>query len=173
MTTLFFSCSNDDDNSNTLGNSENTSSDSAPVGEIVALELRNATLTGFTNLTGKNSETQKWWKYAAHNFEFSDACFPEGEPVNNNPEVAPETENMYHAFYPNGKTYTKIGVNGTPQDSNTTWAWTDETQTAMYFGGNTSQALLVTYLNDDNVAYEFEFSENNCSIHFWFHYVSN
>jgi len=133
---IFMSCSSDDS-----GDSGNL--DGVPSGEIVALELRNETLTGFSGLS-RNEGSQKWWSHTTSDFNFS-GCGEEGEDYSYDGLG-------YYAFYPDGSMYSKSGINGTPTYLQE-WEWTDSSLSAIYVRGETSVPFTVTYLNEDNVVY--------------------
>jgi hypothetical protein len=136
------SCSSDDDSSS---NPEFDSS--VPQGEIVPLELRDVTLTGFSYVTtsGKNQteESQKWWNYNI------------GELISANCEEYNEVISLsdyYFAFSPDGKLLYKIGLNGVVYNDRT-WQWTSSAKESIYLDNETDVKFTITYLNDNNVCY--------------------
>ena len=142
----FTSCSKDDD-----GGGSNL--DGVPTGEIVAKELRNETLTGFSELSRDGS--QKWWKHTTSDFNFS-GCGEDSEDFS-------EDNLGFYAFYPDGTMYTKSSIDGTPSYLQE-WEWTNSNQTAIYVRGETSIPFTVTYLNEDNVVYGSNQNLGNCNI---------
>ncbi|WCO03028.1 hypothetical protein [Psychroserpens ponticola] len=135
--TAFSSCSKDDDGGGDNG------LDGIPSGEIVAKNLRNETLTGFSTL-GRNEGSQKWWSHAVSDFNFS-GCGQDSEDYS-------VTDLGYYAFYPDGTMHQKNSIDGEPfylQE----WEWTNPNKTAVYVRGDTSVGFTVTYLNDNNVVY--------------------
>lgn len=145
----FSSCSSDDSSSDDGNNLEGV-----PTGEIVALSLRNATLTGFSQLS-RNEGTQKWWTHIISDFNYSGCGEEDGFS---------QEGNGYYAFYPDGTMHEKSGIDGNPTFLQI-WQWTDASQSAIYVRGDTNVPFTVTYLNDDNVVYGSNQSiSGSCSI---------
>jgi len=135
---ILSSCSSDDSSDDGGGNNL----DGVPTGEIVALNLRNAALTGFSQLD-RNEGTQKWWTHIISDFNYSGCGDEEGFS---------QEGNGYYAFYPDGTMFEKSGIDGIPSYLQE-WQWTDASLSAVYVRGDTSVPFTVTYLNDDNVVY--------------------
>ncbi len=149
---LIFSCSSDEDTGGLEG---------VPSGEIVSVELRNVTLTGFNELSGKSNNkgnSQVWWSNATSDFKFTGSCPEDGDY---------EDENFntpgFFAFYPNGKMYYKSSVGGDPTFFQN-WRWTDSNKTHVYVRDETDVAYEITYLNSKNVVYGSKRSEGGCTL---------
>ncbi|MBR9845152.1 MAG: hypothetical protein GYB35_03125 [Algicola sp.] len=136
--TMIMSCSKDDDS----GNTDPVTLDGVPTGEIVARNLSNETLTGFSS-SNRNEGSQKWWTHITSDFNYVDCGDDQDFSV----------EDLgYYAFYPDGTMHSKSSIDGTPNYLQE-WEWTDSNLTAIYVRGDTSVAFTVTYLNDDNAVY--------------------
>ncbi len=130
-------------------------SDNVPTGEIVAKELRNETLTGFSNSEGepKNTNTQKWWEM--HIQALTSSNCPEYDDSTDY-----EGDGYYVAFYPNGDLASKYGTDGTP-DVYSSWEWSNSNKNSIDLEGTT---FTITYLNDDNVVYASKQSGEGCTV---------
>jgi hypothetical protein len=124
--------------------------DGVPSGEIVSVEKRQLTLTGFSD-SPQNSETQKWWTHVISkvNINGPEEC---GEDVTQN-------ELGYVAFYDDGGIYIKSSRSGSASRSGS-WEWTNSDKNSI-----TTQNVdfTVTYLNDTNVVYASVQSSGPCS----------
>ncbi|WP_298555482.1 hypothetical protein [uncultured Algibacter sp.] len=131
-----------------------------PSGEIVAKELRNETLTGFSSLSGKSSskmgDTQKWWTHVTSDFSFNDndVCDEDDESYNSQ---------GYAALYPNGKRYQKTSKDGSPFEVGT-WQWTDSNKTALHIDNETDIVFKITYLNNGNLVFGYTASQGGCTL---------
>jgi len=135
---IFSSCSSDDDG----GDGDDINLDGVPTGEIVARDLRNEALTGFSSLT-RNEGSQKWWTHITSDFNYVDCGEDQDFSVDGQ---------GYYAFYPDGTMHAKDGIDDTPYYLQE-WEWTNNDLNAIYVRGDTSVAFTVTYLNEDNVVY--------------------
>ncbi len=145
LTILFLSCSKDDENDTNLNG--------VPSGEIVDVEERNETLTGYSDLKD-SEESQKWWTHVISSVDYSsDEC---GTDV--------EYEDLgYYAFYPDGSYYYKSSVNGTAYEVGS-WEWSDSSKEEIYVSNTTGSGnFTITYLNEDNVVYGSYQSASSCS----------
>lgn len=143
----FISCSKDDD-----GDSSGKL-DGVPSGEIVAVGLRQQTLTGFDE---DGNGTQKWWTHVISSITYSS--------VDCGDDVAYE-DTGYYAWYPDGNYYQKSTTDGTPVLVGE-WEWTNSTKTKVYIYNSSSGAegeMTVTYLNDNNIVYGSQQSASGCS----------
>ena len=137
---MMVSCSSDDDSGD---GDDNVNLEGVPTGEIVARDMRNMTLTGFSMLS-RNEGSQKWWTHITSDFNYVN-CGGEDQDFS--------IEDLgYYAFYPDGTMHQKSSIDGTPEYLQE-WEWTDSSLTAIYVRGDTSVAFSVTYLNEDNAVY--------------------
>ncbi len=156
-------CSSDD---NKGGGSDHFKD--VPKGEIVSVEQRFITLTGYeentvavNSVSTLNADTQKWWKYIYGKIEYN--C--EGE--NESEEI--DEAGFYYAFFPNGKLYYKDGVDGVPVAYNN-WEWTDSSKSKVRITDNYDGESMVfefTELNSNTVVYASYQSEGGCSLLTW------
>jgi len=159
---ITISCSSDDS-----GGNKDYLND-VPKGEIVPVEERYVTLTGFeegeqqtSSITTTSQESsQKWWKYIHGEIEYN--C--EGE----NEVETIEEAGYYYAFFPNGKMYYKIEINGTPIEHND-WEWTDSSKSKVKITNiyGDSQVFEFTELNANAVVYASYQSQQGCSLLTW------
>ena len=147
VATIFSSCSKDDNQES------NNNLDGIPSGEIVARNLRNITLTGFSELS-RNEGSQKWWRHTISDFDYID-CGDDNDYS--------FSDFGYYAFYPDGTMHSKQSIDGTPSYLQE-WRWTNSNKTAVYVRDDTSIAYTVTYLNDDNVVYGSSQNVNGCTL---------
>lgn len=151
---LLFSCSNDEEKvvkDNFAG---------VPTGEIVALELRDATLTGFEASAKKNEASkgaQKWWSHVISKVTYNgSAC------VKKEGEVLGEKKG-YFAFYPNGGLYVRSSKNGTPIRGGS-WKWKSSSKNMVVVTINgVSFDNKLTYLNANNVVYASAQPHSGCT----------
>tara|TARA_B100000767_G_C19731721_1_gene522023 strand:+ start:762 stop:1262 length:501 start_codon:yes stop_codon:yes gene_type:complete len=124
--------------------------DDVPSGEIVSVEKRQFTLTGFSD-SPQNSETQKWWTHV-----ISKASV-------NGPEECGEDETQndlgYIAFYEDGGIYYKTSISGSAQRGGS-WEWTNSDKNSII---TQNIEFTVTYLNDTNVVYGSFQTSGPCS----------
>lgn len=150
LTASLGSCSkdsNDDDGGNNL--------DNVPSGELVAVELRNETLTGFPE-GGNQSGTQKWWTHVITSVKYSNSqC---GEDLT-------YTDLGYMAFYPSGEYYLKTSLGEQPEVIGS-WEWANSTKSAILVTNSLGQQaeFSVTWLNDNNVVYGSNQGGTSCSV---------
>lgn len=162
---IMTACSGSDDNNSGGGNSDHFKH--VPKGEIVSVERRFVTLTGYEEntatlnaVTTLTTNVQKWWKYVDGEIRYR--CDGKDEF-----EDAGESGD-YFAFSPDGKLYYKYGKNGTPEvDSN--WRWTDSSKSKIIVSteGEESMVYEFTALNPNLVVYATYLSEGNCSLLAW------
>ena len=152
---VLFSCSKDDDGGN------DPFAD-VPKGEIVPVEERNQTLTGFSEQ--RNNDEQVWWKHVISTVDID--C---GEDSDYWEEIF---EDSYVAFKPDGQIYSRNGVDGEEYASGTTWEWENEDKDAVIidlWGDGTQSAVFeLRELNDGGVVYASLQSEgSNCTAVTW------
>ena len=139
---IFIACSGDDDSTLELIG--------VPTGEIVAVELRQEVLTGFSNGAG----SQKWWTHVTSSVDFSSTECGDDQEYNNQ---------GYYAFYASGEYYYKTSTNGS-ETLVGTWAWEDSSKSKMIISNQSGSAVnTVTYLNADNVVFGSNQSSGGCS----------
>lgn len=141
--TLFLGCSSDDGGSSKLSG--------VPTGEIVAVELRDESLTGFSDGEG----AQKWWRHVISSIEYN------SEDCGDSQEI----ENVgYFAFYPNGNYYQKSSIESTQQLVGS-WEWKNDAKKQMYFSNQTGEGeVTLTYLNEINIVFGSSMSAEGCSV---------
>lgn len=123
-----------------------------PTGEIVSVELRQQTLTGFSS---RGATNQKWWTHEVSNFDFNNVDCGDDDTLNNQ---------GYIAFYPDGSLYQRYSTAGTAFKTGD-WAWTDSGKSAIRLTRQGESAVFtVTWLNDDNVVYGSNQSAGSCSV---------
>lgn len=162
-------CSSDDNKDS--GESDHFKN--VPKGEIVSVEKRFVTLTGYEentvvakSVSTLNADTQKWWKYLEAYFEYE--CDGEYE------KEKLEEDGTYYAFYPNGKIYYKSGATGTPVPHHS-WAWVDDTKLKVKITPSEGSSAIFefTELNSKSVVYASYQSEHGCNVLTWEHLVES
>lgn len=154
---LSMGCSKDDDGSK--GGKTDFSSN-VPSGEIVPVELRNETLTGYSELNAPSKGVmpegiQKWWEYK--HGEISSVDCPEfNQPL----DVGTD---YYFGLYPDGSAYSKYGVDGTPTYIGD-WNWTSSAKEALVISWAEGAVFYLTYLNETNLVYASKQSVQGCSV---------
>lgn len=145
LTVSLVSCSKDDDGGNELAD--------IPSGELVAVELRNETLTGFPD-DGRQPGVQKWWTHVITSIEFSSTeC---GDDIT-------ETAIGYLAFYPTGGIFLKNSPGEEPFNIGS-WEWANSNRSAIFVSNSAGQGeFTVTWLNENNVVYGSVQSSGGCS----------
>ena len=141
----FSFCSSSDDSE---------SLDNVPNGEIVPIEQREITLTGFSE-NQQSGESQKWWTHVVTKVVLSgpDEC-GENQTINNQ---------GYFAFYTNGGLYYKSSSSSSPISAGS-WEWANSNKTSILVSNQSGeQDFSVTYLNDSNVVYGSVQSQGPCS----------
>ena len=147
VTFVAFSCSSDSD-------SDNDRFEDVPSGEIVARNMRQEALTGFSDDDRANNQ-QKWWTHVISDFNFS-GCDDEEEDFS-------ELSVGYFAFYPDGGLYYRSSPDGTPTYSGD-WEWKNSNKNAIHLNGETSVDFEIRYLNADNVVYASYQGNSACNV---------
>lgn len=159
---IIIGCSSDDDGS---------SSNSIPSGEIVSIELRNKTLTGFNESSNEGLSPkdllsgQKWWVVKGSDIFFEGSCPGETEDfLEEAKSQIKEAIGNHTALTPDGSILIKLKGEGEPF-LNGSWEWTDDSKEAILISsGSVSGELDITYLNDENLVYGNVQSEAGCSL---------
>ena len=149
LSILIYSCGGDDDSSDPF--------DSVPSGEIVDIELRDATLSGTVSSAGRQAAIgQKWWTQVVSKVDFSGQC---GD--NEDQEV---TDGNYYAFYPDGDYYAKTSKEGSTSYVGS-WEWEDEdTKDAIIIQGI---EFSLRGLNSDELIIASDQSQASCTVITW------
>ncbi|WP_432670981.1 hypothetical protein [Flavobacterium sp. SM2513] len=144
VSSAFIACSSDDGGDSTLSG--------VPSGEIVSVELRNETLTGFSDDEG----SQKWWTHVVSSIFSS-----------NEEECGWDTEyenQGYFAFFPDGNYYQRTSFSGS-QTLVGSWEWANSSKTKISISNQTGEGVMtVTYLNDENIVFGNKQNIEGCSI---------
>ncbi|MFY9244016.1 MAG: hypothetical protein WAO74_13430 [Polaribacter sp.] len=122
-----------------------------PSGEIVALELRQETLTGYS---AKGVDAQKWWTHVVSNIDISgpEDC-GEGQSIRN---VG------YFAFSPNGDLIFRTSKNGSTTTRGT-WRWGNDNKNTVYASDIGNVEFTLTYLNANNLVIASQQAAGPCS----------
>lgn len=161
---MIIGCSSDD---------EGDSFNFIPSGEIVPIELRNITLTGFDESPNEGPSPkdlisgQKWWVVKESDIFFDGSCPGDEETEVFLEEAKSQLKGAignHVALTPDGSILIKINGEGEPF-LNGSWEWTDESKEAILISSAiVSGELDITYLNDENLVYGNVQSEAGCSL---------
>lgn len=155
MSFILFSCSKEENTGSTLDLKD------VPSGEIVALELRDVTLTGYSSILAAKEQkngtatvsTQKWWTHVVSDIKFNNSECGKEEKIKNMGFIA---------FSPNGNILQKTYKDGTYAKTGS-WKWTnkDKKKITVTRSGE-SREFTITYLNKSNVVYASLQTKGNC-----------
>jgi hypothetical protein len=142
---MLTACSKDDEGSGLTG---------VPTGEIVAIGLRDMTLTGYSDLITQEG-SQKWWTHVVSSFDFSSDDCGDDQTIENS---------GYYAFYPDGGYYFKSSIDSTPFSVGE-WGWTDGSKTKIFISNSIGEGeFTVTYLNEMNIVFGSRQTGPGCSV---------
>lgn len=126
-----------------------------PSGEIVAVEQRDAVLTG-TDSNGRQS--YRWWAQNVSRLDFNTEECGDDEDLSQN--------NVYYAFTSDGSIRVRIGTEGDGSVARS-WAWSSSSKDAINVDGETSVDFVIRSLNDSEVIYASVQSAGGCQLVTW------
>lgn len=130
-----------------------------PSGDIVAIELRNEVLTGFTTIAngGRVQQTQKWWKQIKSTVDYQGCEGYEDETIS-------QTD-VYYGFKPDGTLYAR---SDNTEYYHTTWKWATSKKDAIVLEEYPDVEFKMTSLNDSQVVYAtFQPQGSGCNVVTW------
>ena len=147
-----WSCGGDSDSDDPFNN--------VPSSEIVAFELRDATLSGSTSSSARGVAVgQKWWKQKISKIEGSGVCEDATEDI---------TQGYYYGFFASGEYYAKETKDGTAFRVGS-WQWEDlDSKDAILIQGAT---FVLRGLNADELIIASDQSQGDCGAITWEQFI--